>query len=289
MTASTALARIDALCRPPDASSPRPSSSAAPRSSSTATSASTAVFTTAARTLARAPFGHLGIGPVAVLGHHQPEHGVAQELEALVGRDAPGLRAPRSVRQRLDEQAGVAELPAETASRGPSGPAPGERDVRTRRRAAAGAASEGPGPGSAAGARVPRPGAAQTGGVVARLRPFPIWRPRSRRRRGRCGGPRGPRPRCGSRRCAPRAPPRAPSTSSIRASESASRSSANDEDSLIEPGLDLQDVGQLVPDQLEHLAASERDPSPRGSLRARRLPGSEFRPSSYLVERHRSR
>ena len=49
-----------------------------------------------------------------------------------------------------------------------------------------------------------------------------------------------------------------PSTSSIRARESASRSSANDEDSVIRRGLDLQDVGEQVADQLEYLLALER-------------------------------
>ncbi len=48
------------------------------------------------------------------------------------------------------------------------------------------------------------------------------------------------------------------STSSIKASESAFRSSANDEDSLMPAGLDLQDVGEQVPDHLEHLLAIER-------------------------------
>jgi len=44
-----------------------------------------------------------------VLGHHQPEHGVAQELEALVGRPIPLLGAPRAVGQRLFEQGRIGE------------------------------------------------------------------------------------------------------------------------------------------------------------------------------------
>ena len=47
------------------------------------------------------------------------------------------------------------------------------------------------------------------------------------------------------------------STSSIRASESASRSSTNDAPSVIVDGIGLQNVGQLVPDQLEHPVAVE--------------------------------
>ena len=48
------------------------------------------------------------------------------------------------------------------------------------------------------------------------------------------------------------------STSSIRASESASRSSANESPSLIADGLDLEDVGQAVADQLEDVLAVQR-------------------------------
>ncbi len=137
--------------------------------------------------LGQGALGHLGIGPVAVFGHDQAEHGVAQELEALVGRDSAGFGAPRAVRQGLDEEGLVFELPLETQrqrlQRGVtrslrSGPTPGvdpprylARRLRTE--------------GGAAGARRAILGAAQTGGVVARLRPFPTWRPRSRRRRER--------------------------------------------------------------------------------------------------------
>ncbi len=46
---------MDALQRPPDASSPRPSRTAEPSSSSAATSARTFVFTTADRTCAMSP------------------------------------------------------------------------------------------------------------------------------------------------------------------------------------------------------------------------------------------
>ena len=48
------------------------------------------------------------------------------------------------------------------------------------------------------------------------------------------------------------------STSSIRASESASRSSVNDAPSVMADGLDLEDVGQAVADQLEDLLAVQR-------------------------------
>ena len=84
--------------------------------------------------LGQSPFGHLGIGPVAVLGHHQPEHGVTEELESLVRRDPARLGAPGSVRQRLDEQARVGEVLPQTADQRGSGDLGGQPCRRRRRR-----------------------------------------------------------------------------------------------------------------------------------------------------------
>ena len=49
------------------------------------------------------------MGPVGVLGHHQAQHGVAQELQALVGRRPALLGAPRPVGHGLVQQARVPE------------------------------------------------------------------------------------------------------------------------------------------------------------------------------------
>ena len=73
-----------ACARPPAASSPLPSSSASPRSSSAASSARAAAFTTDAAHLGQLALGQVGVAPVDVVGHDQPEHGVAEELEPLV-------------------------------------------------------------------------------------------------------------------------------------------------------------------------------------------------------------
>jgi hypothetical protein len=48
-----------------------------------------------------------------VIGHDEPEHGVAQELEALVGLVSRVLRAPRPVRERRGEVGLVSERRAE--------------------------------------------------------------------------------------------------------------------------------------------------------------------------------
>ena len=39
--------------------------------------------------LGQPPLGEVGVGDVERLGHHDPEHRVAQELQALVGGDLP--------------------------------------------------------------------------------------------------------------------------------------------------------------------------------------------------------
>ena len=54
------------------------------------------------------------MGPEGVLGHDQPEDGVAQVLEALVGVATPVLRAPRPVGEGLAEELGMGELVPDT-------------------------------------------------------------------------------------------------------------------------------------------------------------------------------
>jgi hypothetical protein len=44
-----------------------------------------------------------------VVGDHEPEHRVTEELEALVGRAVAVLRAPRAVGEGALEQLGVVE------------------------------------------------------------------------------------------------------------------------------------------------------------------------------------
>src|ERR1700728_3657279 len=59
--------------------------------------------------LGQLPLGEVRVGAVAVLGHDQPEHGVAQELEPLVGRRAVLLAAPAAVAEGLHEERGIPE------------------------------------------------------------------------------------------------------------------------------------------------------------------------------------
>ena len=50
------------------------------------------------------PLGEIGMVAIQRLGDHEPEHRVAEELEALVGRQPAVLVRVRAVRQRLLEQ-----------------------------------------------------------------------------------------------------------------------------------------------------------------------------------------
>ena len=134
MTASTVSERIEALSRPPVVSSPRPSLMCWPRSISRATSASARALTTAARSLASRPSERSGWVVVERLGDHDPEHRVAEELEALVGRDAARSR------RRTSGASGRA-----AAARDPG---PDHRALRAARRCSAGLlAVRGPGDG----------------------------------------------------------------------------------------------------------------------------------------------
>ncbi len=67
---------------------------------------------------ALAQVGELALGQVAVaaegeVGDHPAEHGVAEELEPLVGGLPAHLRAPRPVRHRPAQQGDLGELVAE--------------------------------------------------------------------------------------------------------------------------------------------------------------------------------
>ena len=57
--------------------------------------------------LGEPPLGEVRVGEVERLGHHDPEHRVAEELQALVGRDLPVLVGVRAVRQRALQQLGI--------------------------------------------------------------------------------------------------------------------------------------------------------------------------------------
>ena len=104
------------------------------RRARSATGARACVLTTEARSRARSPSGSVREGPVEVIGDDQAEHGVAEELEALVGRQPAGLRAVRAVRQRLVQQAVVDRVLARAPLR--SRPLVGGRSDVGRRQAA---------------------------------------------------------------------------------------------------------------------------------------------------------
>jgi hypothetical protein len=57
--------------------------------------------------------GQVGVGTIKVVGDDLAEHGVAQELEALVGLVAWVLCAPGAMGQRLGEQVLVVDVPAQ--------------------------------------------------------------------------------------------------------------------------------------------------------------------------------
>ena len=56
--------------------------------------------------LGEVALGEVRVGAVHVVGDDQAEHGVAEELEALVRRVAGVLRAPRAVHERRREEVG---------------------------------------------------------------------------------------------------------------------------------------------------------------------------------------
>jgi hypothetical protein len=63
--------------------------------------------------LGQLAFGQVGVGEEQVVGDHQAQHGVTEELEPLVGRGALGLGAPRPVGQGAGQQLRVGEGPSE--------------------------------------------------------------------------------------------------------------------------------------------------------------------------------
>ena len=127
-----------------------------------ATSARVVAFTTAARSLASSPSGMSGYDGEDVVGDHQPEHGVAEELEALVRARARRARRTRSDASERDRAAsGIVERrspaagPAPPAMPGASSqdrpPSPARRSSarlprRTNRAARTRPVSAGPGP-----------------------------------------------------------------------------------------------------------------------------------------------
>jgi hypothetical protein len=57
--------------------------------------------------LGQLALGQVGIGHEQVLGDDKTEHGVAEELQALVGRQAAALVGVRAVRQGTVQQLGI--------------------------------------------------------------------------------------------------------------------------------------------------------------------------------------
>src|SRR6185437_6464778 len=60
--------------------------------------------------LGELPLGEVGVEAVAVLGHHQPQHGVSEEFEPFVRRRPVLFAAPAAVRQGLLEQPGITKV-----------------------------------------------------------------------------------------------------------------------------------------------------------------------------------
>ena len=121
------------------------------------------MLTTAARTLA-SPLRKVRVGGLA-----------------CSATTSPSTASPRNSRRSLDGR-----HPAPRTRNGARGPGATAGDRRSRSRAA--------------GRAAPPHRRGRHGAVV---RPLRIWRRRSRPRRGRSGGPRGPRPRCEADRTLP--------------------------------------------------------------------------------------
>ena len=107
MTASTVSDRIEALSRPPVVSSPRPSLMCWPSSICAGHVGQRARVDDRGAQLGQPPLGEVRVGEVERLGDHDPEHRVAEELQALVGRDLPVLVGERAVRQGTLQQLGI--------------------------------------------------------------------------------------------------------------------------------------------------------------------------------------
>ena len=63
-------------------------------------------------------FGEIGVLGVRHIGHDEPEHGIAQELQALVRDLGAVLERVRAVRERGRPERGVVERHAEGAVQG---------------------------------------------------------------------------------------------------------------------------------------------------------------------------
>ena len=107
ITASTVSERIEALSRPPVDSSPRPSLTWSPRPMPRPTSARRAGVDDRRAQLGQPALGQVGVGAVEGLGHDDAEHRVAEELQALVGRQAAVLVGVGTVGEGALEQLGV--------------------------------------------------------------------------------------------------------------------------------------------------------------------------------------
>ena len=146
MTASTVSERIEALLRPPVDSSPRPSLTCSPTPMRAADLGQRAGVDDRGAQLGQPALGEVRVGPVERLGHDDAEHRVAQELQALVGRQAAVLVGVRPVGEGALEQLGIQLRIPERCSqlavvgqrtgiwlRGPDDGRRGRRTGRTRR------------------------------------------------------------------------------------------------------------------------------------------------------------
>ncbi len=101
---------LRATARP---SSPLPSSRYSPSPISWRDLGEHACIDHAGAHLGELTFGQLGEVLEHVVGDDEPEHRVAEELQALVRRELVVLRAPRPVRERAEQDDSVGELHAE--------------------------------------------------------------------------------------------------------------------------------------------------------------------------------
>ena len=108
-----ASARIELLSRPPELSSPLPRYIAAPRPTRRAMSASAGADTSSERHWASTPSLRVGRRVEQVVGDHQAEDGVTEELEPFVRREPAVLGAPGPVAERQVQERVVGEAVAQ--------------------------------------------------------------------------------------------------------------------------------------------------------------------------------
>ena len=124
ISASSASARIESFSRPPVVSSPRPSSRCGPMprvAEPPGDAGQRRHVDDRGTQLGQLPLGEVRLAAVELVGDDEAEHRVAEELQALVGRQPAVLVGEGPVGQRQPEQA-VGQLDAEGVAQPASGP-----------------------------------------------------------------------------------------------------------------------------------------------------------------------